>query len=57
MSIHIEINTDNLNTDWSEMNENDLKPINPVLRRLMIALDIERIDDLIQPGILHFKLM
>ena len=43
-------------SDWSEMNANDLKPINPVLRRLMIALDIERIDDLIQPGILHFKL-
>ena len=43
-------------SDWDDLNANDLKPINPVLRRLMIAMNIERIDDLIQPGILHFKL-
>ena len=43
-------------SDWDDLNANELRPINPVLRRLMIAMNLERIDDLIGPGILHYKL-
>ena len=43
-------------SDWENGNACDLRPINPILARLMIASDIQRIDEIIQPPILHFKL-
>ena len=43
-------------SDWDSENQSDLRPINSVVKRLMIASNIQRIDEFIQPGILHFKL-
>ena len=43
-------------SDWDDAAGSDLRPLNPVLARLMIASDIQRVDEIIQPGILHFKL-
>ena len=43
-------------SDWNLETESSVRPINPVLARLMIASNIQRIDEIIQPGILHMKL-
>ena len=43
-------------SDWDDEKRADLRPINSVLKRFMIASGIERIDEFIQPGNLHFKL-
>ena len=43
-------------SDWDDEKRGDLRPINSVLKRFMIASDIQRIDEFIRPGILHFKL-
>ena len=40
-------------SDWETK---DLRPINSQIQRLMIVSDIERIDHLLIPGILHAKL-
>ena len=41
-------------SDWKTAT--DIRPINPVLARLMIALDIQRVDEILQLGLLHLKL-
>ena len=43
-------------SDWNTTTSSDLRPINPVLVRLMIASDIQRIDEIIVVPCLHLKL-